>query len=207
MQPNTLGLSGRGRHIHSTFPDGATRAFTSQSERNAYWAIGGNGLRPAYPSCIGSMLQTAAAGGQGGNGGAARLGYVAEEDLQDPTVSAVVTVLPRDQRTTKTPESGVPLSEDLRAIGLAKSRFTSAGFEVHAPFTGKFSIGARRSLFEEFFGEKLLVDDSQLIRSVTNSAGGVQLPLDRLPDDLKGLVGSVEFTPPPDFARTSGGTV
>jgi hypothetical protein len=126
---------------------------------------------------------------------------VAEEDPSDPTVSAVVTVLPKEQRSTDTPESGIPLSEDLRAIGLAKSRFTSAGFEVHAPFTGKFSIGAKRSVFEEFFGEKVIVDDTQLIRSVTVESGGYALPLDHLPDDLKGLIGSVEFMPPPDFAR------
>ena len=32
--PNTLGQSIRGRHIHSTAPLGATRAVTSQSDRN-----------------------------------------------------------------------------------------------------------------------------------------------------------------------------
>ncbi len=126
---------------------------------------------------------------------------MAEEDLQDPTVSAVVTILPKEKRATETPESGVPLSEDLRAVGLAKSRFTSAGFEVHAPFTGKFSIGGKRSLFESFFGEELIVDDTQLIRNVTTASGSYDLPLERLPDDLKGLVESISFTPPPDFAR------
>jgi hypothetical protein len=125
---------------------------------------------------------------------------MAEEDPNDPTLSAVVSILPKDQRTTDTPESGIPLSEDLRAIGLAKSRLTSAGFEVHAPFTGRFSIGAKKSVFEEFFGDKIVIDDNSLIRTVTVSSGGYELPLDNLPDDLKGLVGSVAFTPPPDWA-------
>ena len=125
---------------------------------------------------------------------------MAEEDPKDPTLSAVVSILPKDQRTTDTPESGIPLSEDLRAIGLAKSRLTSAGFEVHAPFTGRFSIGAKKSVFEEFFGEKIVIDDNNLIRSVTVSSGGYELPLENLPADLKGLVGSVAFTPPPDWA-------
>jgi hypothetical protein len=129
---------------------------------------------------------------------------VAEEDPNDPTLSAVVSILPKDRRSTETPESGIPLSEDLRAVGLAKSRFTTAGFEVHAPFTGKFSIGAKQSLFEEFFGAKVIVDDSQLVRSVTNADGGYDLPLDNLPGDLKGLVESVAFVPPPDFARFTG---
>ena len=122
-----------------------------------------------------------------------------EEDASDPTLSAVVTILPKEQRSTATPESGIPLSEDLRAIGLAKSRFTSAGFEVHAPFTGKFSIGAKRSVFEDFFGEPVVVDDSGFGRKVTNKDGGYALPMEAMPDDLKGLVASVEFTPPPDF--------
>src|SRR6266851_5346906 len=44
MAANTLGLSGRGRHIHSTRPLGAMRALTSQSERKAYSAMGGKAL-------------------------------------------------------------------------------------------------------------------------------------------------------------------
>src|SRR3954447_18999827 len=43
IAPNTLGPSKRGRHIHSTAPDGATSAHVSQSDRKAYSAIGGNG--------------------------------------------------------------------------------------------------------------------------------------------------------------------
>src|SRR5436853_6631522 len=43
IAPNRLGPSKRGRHIHSTAPDGATSAHVSQSDRNAYSAIGGNG--------------------------------------------------------------------------------------------------------------------------------------------------------------------
>src|SRR3954467_9016389 len=44
IAPNTLGESNRGRQSHSTFPFGATSAQVSQSDRNAYSAIGGNGL-------------------------------------------------------------------------------------------------------------------------------------------------------------------
>jgi hypothetical protein len=39
-----LGPSIRGKHIHSTLPLGATSTHTSQSDRNPYSAIGGNGL-------------------------------------------------------------------------------------------------------------------------------------------------------------------
>ena len=130
---------------------------------------------------------------------------MAEEDPNDPTLSAVVTLLPEDQRTTETPESGIPLTKDLRAIGLAKSRLTSAGFEVHAPFGLKFSIGAKKSVFEEVFGDAIVIDDGGLIRKVTNSSGGSDLPLEKLADDLRGLLQSVEFPPPPDWATKLGG--
>src|SRR4051794_20260208 len=60
IAPKTLGPSKRGRHIHSTAPDGATSAHVSQSERNAYSAIGGNGdtsdvsLRRDWPVIVAS---------------------------------------------------------------------------------------------------------------------------------------------------------
>ena len=41
IAPKIDGPSIRGRHIHSTLPLGATSAVTSQSDRNAYSAIGG----------------------------------------------------------------------------------------------------------------------------------------------------------------------
>ncbi len=63
-----LGLSIRGRHIHSTLPLGATSAHTSQSDKNPYSAIGGNGLPftvewagcepPASTSVTGCTLPT-----------------------------------------------------------------------------------------------------------------------------------------------------
>lgn len=104
-----------------------------------------------------------------------------------------------DNRTTETPESSVNLSEDLRAIGLAKARFTVAGFEVHAPMGLSFSIGANKTVFEEFFSTKVVVDDSDLVRKVTNADGGLDLPIDGLSDELKGLVESVRFMVPPDL--------
>jgi hypothetical protein len=41
-----LGLSIRGRHIHSTLPLAAISAVTSQSDKNPNSAIGGNGFPP-----------------------------------------------------------------------------------------------------------------------------------------------------------------
>src|SRR6202158_1117469 len=44
MAANTLGVSGGGIHTHSTRPLGAMSALTSQSDRKAYSAMGGNEL-------------------------------------------------------------------------------------------------------------------------------------------------------------------
>src|SRR4051812_50151210 len=48
-EPNTLGASNRGTHSQSIVPSGATSAPVWQSDRNAYWAIGGNGEGGAAP--------------------------------------------------------------------------------------------------------------------------------------------------------------
>lgn len=126
-----------------------------------------------------------------------------EENLEDPTLSAVVSLLPADQRSTIAPVSSIDLSEDLRAVGLAKQRLTTAGFEVHAPMGLKFSIGARQSVFESVFGASIVVDDGDLTRKVTVEGGSTELPLASLSDELKGLIAKVEFTAPPDFLGRS----
>ncbi len=123
---------------------------------------------------------------------------------EDPRLSAVVELLPADRRTTETPDSSIDLSEDLRAIGLAKARFTAGGFEVHAPMGLSFSIGANRSLFEEFFSTEVVVDDSELVRKVTNAEGGLDLPLGAVSEELRGLVASVRFVAPPDLFAVGG---
>ena len=60
MEAKTLGLSGRGTHIHSTRPVGAIRQLTSQSERNAYSAMGGNGLATRGSATCGPISTTGA---------------------------------------------------------------------------------------------------------------------------------------------------
>jgi len=54
IEPKTLGESMRGRHSHSTFPLGATSAVVSQSDRNAYSAIGGYSEPPRRRSAPGA---------------------------------------------------------------------------------------------------------------------------------------------------------
>lgn len=83
-------------------------------------------------------------------------------------------------------------------VAKAKSHFTSAGLEVHAPFATSFSVGGPVSRFEDVFGEKIVVDEA-LLGSVTTEGGARELPLERLPEEMRELVESVAFLPPPDF--------
>ena len=111
------------------------------------------------------------------------------ETTSDPLISAVVTVADVDGET---PGADV--------LGKVKTKFAGIGFEVHAPFGHKFSIGARQSVFERVFATKLRVEQESLAVGVTTEAGGMDLPVDQLPDDLRASVSSVEFVPPPTFA-------
>lgn len=108
--------------------------------------------------------------------------------LDDPVVSAVVTL--------KEGDAGGPSQETTARI---KAWFGNRGFEVHAPFFASFSIGGRQSLFEEVFGDRLVVDQESLATSVTTAEGGMDLSMAQLPDEVRGEVVSVAFMPPPAF--------
>ena len=103
--------------------------------------------------------------------------------MQEPWVSAVVTL-------------AVP-ANDLASITPAKGHFTSAGFEVHAPLGATFAIAGPKSLFEKTFARDLVVDDQQLVASVTTADGSLDLPLDPLPGTLREKVESIRFVEPP----------
>lgn len=85
------------------------------------------------------------------------------------------------------------------AAARVKGYFTTAGFEVHAPVGQSFSIGGRRSQFEAFFGQSLKVDEERLFSPVTTADGGDHLSLHALPEDVRDLVESVSFPPPPEL--------
>jgi len=103
--------------------------------------------------------------------------------MQEPWVSAVVTLT-------------VP-ANDMAAIAPVKAHFTSAGFEVHAPLGSSFGIAGPKSLFESTFDRVLIVNDKDLVTSVTTDAGETDLPLDSLPDHLRNVTESVRFIEPP----------
>lgn len=126
---------------------------------------------------------------------------MATDDRANPTVSAVVQLANAEERE----KGGAPGLHDNQAMGQTKTYLTKAGFEVHAPFQTSFSIGASKSLFEEYFGCTLEVEEG-LITSVTVDGGGLELPVDALPDDVRPLVRSISFIPPPDFTNRLSGS-
>lgn len=84
-------------------------------------------------------------------------------------------------------------------LARAKSYFTKAGFEVHAPLGMRFSIGNRKSRFETFFGQALLLDNDVLGSPVTLENGSRDLPVEPLPDEIREMVESITLPEPPDL--------
>ena len=103
--------------------------------------------------------------------------------MQEPWVSAQVTL-------------SVP-ANDLGSIAPVKGHFTSAGFEVHAPMGSAFGIAGPKSLFEKTFGVTLVVNEGDMITTVTVEGGGYDLPVDPLPDDMRSIIESLRFIEPP----------
>ena len=125
---------------------------------------------------------------------------MATDDRSDPTLSAVVQMADASEREA----AGATELHDNQALAEIKTYLTKTGFEVHAPFQTSFSIGAAKSFFEEYFGRKLTVEEG-LISSVTVDGGGLELPVDALPDNVRPLVRSIAFVPPPDFTNAFSG--
>ena len=103
--------------------------------------------------------------------------------MQEPWVSAVVTLN--------------VAANDLASITPVKGHFTSAGFEVHAPLGATFGIAAAKSLFETTFGVELVVNETDMVTTVTTESGALDLPTDPLPENVRGVVESVRFSEPP----------
>jgi hypothetical protein len=124
----------------------------------------------------------------------------------DPVISAIVVMRPRsgpltgyEAITAETVGAYVPEPGDVQRI---VNFFTAAGFGV-GPMVGlSFSITAPRSRFAAIFGV------AQGGADWTGGAGvstGLELPLAALPPDVRDLLESVAFTPPPDFGPTEYG--
>lgn len=110
---------------------------------------------------------------------------------KDPMISAQVMLKPSSGKMPPDAEITAANIERLKpapeAVLLVRQSVERAGFEV-GPIVGlTFSITARRSLFDQFFGTEL-----------TGRVPG-NIPLDRLPVNVRRAVVAIVVPPPPEF--------
>ncbi len=132
---------------------------------------------------------------------------VAEQPAEEETAVPAQPQVPEGVHIAPAPgeaprEVKVPVAA--AQMARAKQYFTSSGFEVHAPVGSTFSIGARQSAFERFFGVTLHVDADQLGSPVEVEGGGRELSLEPLSEEVRGVVRQISF-PPPVKLETGGG--
>jgi hypothetical protein len=125
----------------------------------------------------------------------------------DPQLSAQVVLAPAGgppdaEVTAETLAAHRPDPEAARRIA---DHLRSAGFEVGDLVGISFPVTGPRSRFEAVFGVELRVGESAsgAVTRATTADGDLELPLDRLPDEIAGPVTAVTFTPPPDFGPGS----
>ena len=118
----------------------------------------------------------------------------AEEDTGPPPrvdIPEGVNIAPAPGEAPR--EVKVPVA--VAQVARCKQWFANSGFEVHAPVGSTFSIGGKQSQFERFFETTLTVDEEQLGNPVSLESGGRVLGLGVLPDEMKGIVAEISFTP------------
>jgi hypothetical protein len=105
--------------------------------------------------------------------------------------------------TTRTIADHAPSREDAAA---AREAFRKAGFEAGELGGISFTISAPQAHFEQFFGVKLDVDDRGAVGLAGRKApkGGLELPLDHLPAELRGRLEAVAFESPADLHDDEG---
>lgn len=91
------------------------------------------------------------------------------------------------------------------AVTEARRAFEAKGFQVGNVVGNSFSISAPAKTFEKVFKVKLQRDKQKGVTARASRAAekSYELPVDKLPEDVRSHVAAVTFTPPPDFGPTS----
>lgn len=88
-------------------------------------------------------------------------------------------------------------------VASASRHFADAGFSIGSAVANSFSITGRVPDFEKAFGVTLRSRPGGGVEAVDKSgAGGLELPLGRLPPGIARMIEAITFTPPPDFGPT-----
>lgn len=124
----------------------------------------------------------------------------------EPSISALVVLRPArgslqasDRITSANVADYLP---DPDAVDRVIRWSREAGFEVGNHLGLSLSIVGPRSLFQRVFGISTPLPDPSASPGDAVSAEGVRLPLDALPTDIREVLETVEFPPPPAFGPT-----
>ncbi len=105
-----------------------------------------------------------------------------------------------DRNLVITAETLHEYQPDPTSVINAQTRFNALGFQVGLMVGISFSITAAQSVFERVFKVTLHRNKREGLEVVKNNRlAGYELPLEKLPKELKGLIYAVTFTPPQDF--------
>ena len=122
----------------------------------------------------------------------------------DPVLSAEVLLAPEYPPDPGTPVTAATIARFQPAPDAAervRGAFRQLGFDV-GPVTGaSFSITAGRSRFEGAFGTTVTIDDDGRVHVGDAGSEGDDLELgtDPLPGEVRGLVRTIAFSPPPSY--------
>lgn len=126
-------------------------------------------------------------------------------DQDEQKLSAQVILKPADESVRFSAENAtaeniqklMPSAKDFKK---AQRFFADAGFAVDAGFANSFSITGDEELFDKIFAAKISRNEKQAVK--TRGADDLEtseLPLEKLPGEIKKIVETVTFTEPPDF--------
>lgn len=122
-----------------------------------------------------------------------------------PLISAIVVLHSKSGKQASgsaviTAETLQEYQPDPASVLQAQTQFHTLGFQV-SPLVGiSFSITAAQSVFERTFRVTLQRNERGGVEVVNkNRSAGYELPLNKLPRELQGLISAVTFSPPPDF--------
>jgi hypothetical protein len=107
-----------------------------------------------------------------------------------------------DRETPITTETISVLRPAPQKVARVRSAFEQAGFEVSELYGISFSITAPLKRFEEFFKVKLEAGKDG-VQVVSKEAKSYELPLNKVPANLRDLIDTVTFSAPPDFGPTN----
>ena len=105
--------------------------------------------------------------------------------------------IPPENITSENVHQIMPSAEDFNN---AQKMFAESGFEVGDGFGNSFSITGDKKLFEKTFETKISQNEKEAFKTKgEDDSESSELPLEKMPKDIKKVVETVTFTEPPDF--------